>query len=260
MKILRSQQSLTKVSSSSGFIVSFLLHSGLLVALFYAPPFLEIKPSDDKIFKINLNTFKPITAPVFAPEPVIAPPAPPPPEPTPPKPPVIKPPEPTPPPIPKAEPKPKPKPKQKPKPTPKPAEPEKVVQAPPAPTQPIVASTPTTTSATPATTTNVAAAPTIGEYNMQSSAGDKNFEQIRRALIKHHKYPKNAIKMRKQGICEVRFVLKSNGDVTNIEVISSSGTQILDESAIQTVKHASVDFPKLPNDVRVKIPITFKLN
>ncbi|CAD7288437.1 hypothetical protein LMG8286_01306 [Campylobacter suis] len=253
---MRSQQSLTKVSNSSGFIVSFLLHSGLLVALFYAPPFLEIKPSDDKILKINLNTFKPITAPIFAPEPAIAPPAPPPPEPTPPEPPVVKPPEPTPPPMPKPEPKPKPKQKPKPAPKPKPAEPEKVVQTPPAPIPPA----PTATSTNPTVATKVAAAPTIGEYNMQSSAGDKNFEQIRRALIKHHKYPKNAIKMRKQGICEVRFVLKSSGDVTNIEVINSSGTQILDESAMQTVKRASADFPKLPNDIRVKIPITFKLN
>lgn len=271
-----SQPSLNKASSHIGLSISLFLHAALVAWVFFKHPFLEIKPVEHKPIKISLNSFKPIAAPVFAPEPSPAPPtppAPPPPEPTPPQPAKITPPQPEPKPQPKPDPKPKPvkkiepKPQSKPevappKPQPLPVEPQPMPPAIPAPTIATIAPATSASTGIPSSPTNTnkpGGAPNIGEFNMQNSVGDENFEQIRRAIKKHHKYPKNAVKMRKQGVVEMVFTLHTDGRVSGIKVSSSSGHEILDEAASETISSASKDFPKLTNDRAVRIPISYKL-
>ena len=106
-----------------------------------------------------------------------------------------------------------------------------------------------------------AAAPAtqIGELNLANSAGDENFAKIVAAIKKHQKYPKNAAKMRHQGVVEVRFLLKQDGSVSDVKVLKSSGYSSLDEGALQNVERASKDFPTLQKDYYISIPISFKL-
>ncbi|MCD8212957.1 MAG: TonB family protein [Campylobacter sp.] len=279
---MQSQHSLNKISNYSGLFVSIILHASALIFLLHHP-FEEIKPSENKAIKIALESFdipeakaEISTAPEIAetlmiPEPT--PPAPPPPPP----PPEVKPPEPKPiPPEPKEEPKkiepktedkPKPKPVPEPKREPKPQKAQEVVQQPTPPPTQTIPSTSTSSSASdsmhnlPPNGAQRAAAPVskIGELNLANSAGDENFAKIVSAIKKHQKYPKNAQKMRHQGIVEVRFLLKKDGLVEDIKVTKSSGYSSLDEGAVENVERASKDFPILNNSYYISIPISFRL-
>ncbi|CAD7287442.1 hypothetical protein LMG7974_00321 [Campylobacter majalis] len=250
MRTLQSQHSQSKAANASGFAISFLLHSAAVYFFIFHNPFVLVKPVEDAPIKISLNVYKPVTAPVQAPEitPPVAPPEP-----------IVTPPAPPPEPIVKKE-KPKKKPDplkkvaKKPEPMPEPivAKEQPTPPAPPSPPAPPV-------NATPGPVAKQATAPTIGEFNLQSSAGDENFGKIRKAIEKHKKYPKNAQKMRQQGIAEVRFIYKKDGSVGDIQIIKSSGYTSLDESVINTIQKASKDFPKLDIDYRITIPIGFKL-
>ncbi|WP_169752716.1 energy transducer TonB [Campylobacter mucosalis] len=250
---MQSRQCLSRLSSNVGFSVSLIIHAVVVALFFLKHPFIEPKFNEAKPLKISVNSFKPISAPVFAPEPSVAPPAPPPPPITKPEPKKITPQE-----KPKPAPKPKPVKKEKPKPI------EKIEPTPPAP--PVVTSneqiaTPSqsVTSQNQANTNALGGAPTIGELNMETSANDERYIKIKQALAKHQKYPNNALKLNQQGVVKVSFKLHRDGSVSDIKIIDSSNFSLLDNGAIDTIKKATKDFPRLDNDVVVKIPLAYKL-
>jgi len=256
MKTSLSQQQLSRKATFTGLGISIIFH--IVLVLFFIHIHVKVTPATDKQVKISLNTFVPPSAPLVAPVPV--PSAPPTPQPEP----VVVPPK----PIEKPKPIDKPKPIEKPKPikkptpvpTPKPIEkPKPVVDE----STQKVDETPMTTSNTSATSTSVKPsappAPSVGEFNFSSSVGDEKFAQIQRAIQKHHKYPKKALKMRRQGIVEVKFYLQMNGDITDIKVVKSSGTEVLDEAAIETIRNASKDFPTLEKNYIITIPVVYNI-
>lgn len=283
MKILPLQLSLNSRSNLGGFIASALFHAVLIVTIinFHS---IKIQPTVEENTKISLNSFKtpslplppspeppsiqaqaePINIPI-PPEPVVTPPPPPPPV-------VETKPIPKPEPVKKVEPKPVKKPQEKntPKKADKLAKPvTEPMPTPPAITQadsttkePVAAVTPVQTTA-PATTqqTKVSGAQTVGEFNFSSSSssGDERFAKMQNAIKKHQKYPKKATKMRQQGVVEVSFFFKTNGTVTDVKVVKSSGFETLDEAAMDAIKKACKDFPILEKDYVIKIPMAYKL-
>ena len=238
MKTSLSQQQLSRKATFTGLGISIIFH--IVLVLFFIHIHVKVTPATDKQVKISLNTFVPPSAPLVAPVPV--PSAPPTPQPEP----VVVPPK----PIEKPKPIDKPKPIEKPKP---------VVDE----STQKVDETPMTTSNTSSTSTSVKPsappAPSVGEFNFSSSVGDEKFAQIQRAIQKHHKYPKKALKMRRQGIVEVKFYLQMNGDITDIKVVKSSGTEVLDEAAIETIRNASKDFPTLEKNYIITIPVVYNI-
>ncbi|WP_445141973.1 energy transducer TonB [Campylobacter sp.] len=242
---------------------------------------MQIKPAAEENIKISLNTFKapamplppspeppsiqsqpePINIPI-PPEPVVTPPPPPPPVVVEPK------------PIPKPEPvkkvEPKPIKKTQEKKTPKKVE--KVAKPVTEPIPPVVTQVDSTAKepvaavapiepAVPATTQQpkVSGTQTLGEFNFSSSSGDERFAKMQNAIKKHQKYPKKATKMRQQGVVEVSFFFKTNGTVTDVKVVKSSGFETLDEAAMEAIKKACKDFPILEKDYLIKIPMAYKL-
>lgn len=277
MKISPSQLSLNKKSTLSGLAGSALFHAILIVAFINLPT--QIKPSMEESIKISLQSFKPPAAPLppapepapvqSLPEPIVVPPPPEPviiPEPV-----VVPQPVVVPEPVKKVEPKPVEKPKPKPKPKKVAKKVEKSVELIPA--EPVV--TAKVESATPkevaqpstpapvATTTTQKASPvttqTVGEFSFATSAGDERFAKMQSAIKKHQKYPKRATKMRHQGVVEVSFFFKTNGTVSDVKVIKSSGFDSLDEAAMEAIKKASKEFPILEKDYLIKIPMAYKL-
>jgi protein TonB len=72
-------------------------------------------------------------------------------------------------------------------------------------------------------------------------------------------YPSIARKLRLEGIVLVTFILKPNGTVDTVKVKSSSGSNILDTKAIQTILNLSGDYPALGKTFELSIPIAFHL-
>jgi protein TonB len=86
---------------------------------------------------------------------------------------------------------------------------------------------------------------------------------IRRTIISKTKYPKRAKRLKKQGIVLVSFIIKNNGNITKINIEKSSGSKILDNAAIKTLKNIN-KFKEIPSQLKrnswnIKIPMVYKL-
>lgn len=72
-------------------------------------------------------------------------------------------------------------------------------------------------------------------------------------------YPYIARKMGWEGKVIISFVLTKDGRISFLTVEKSSGYRVLDENAVDTIKKVSKYFPTPPLDVKIRIPITYKL-
>lgn len=88
---------------------------------------------------------------------------------------------------------------------------------------------------------------------------ENHLSAIRDTLIKYRKYPKNAVRLRQEGAVRVSFRLKSNGEVEDIVIQSSSGYEILDDDAKVLIEKTAHYFPKPPKTVRIMVPLSYNL-
>ncbi|MBP3748719.1 MAG: energy transducer TonB [Ruminobacter sp.] len=85
--------------------------------------------------------------------------------------------------------------------------------------------------------------------------------RIVQSLLKHRYYPQQARRRGIQGVVLVSFVIRKDGTVDSIAVVkSSTGADFLKQAAVTTVKNASRDFPNTGKDIKVVVPIEFKLS
>lgn len=73
-------------------------------------------------------------------------------------------------------------------------------------------------------------------------------------------YPYIARKMGWEGRVIVSFILTKEGKISFLTVEKSSGYDVLDKNAIKTIKKVSKYFPLPPHDVKISIPILYKLD
>jgi len=80
-------------------------------------------------------------------------------------------------------------------------------------------------------------------------------------LEKHRRYPRNAQRLRQQGVAHVRFSVDRQGRVSNPRIGRSSGHPLLDEETLATLLRASPVPPPPPDihgdPVEVSIPVSF---
>jgi protein TonB len=86
----------------------------------------------------------------------------------------------------------------------------------------------------------------------------RNYDYIQRRIRDKLVYPAPARRAGIQGVAEVVFIIHEDGKVSNVSIRKSSGHEILDDAAIQTII-AAAPFPKPPAPARIAIPISFKL-
>lgn len=83
-------------------------------------------------------------------------------------------------------------------------------------------------------------------------------------LNRNVKYPEAALKANLQGKSVVSFVVKKDGSISNIEILHSAGSQLLDEEAKRVVSSMPRWTPGTqdgkPVDVRFSVPLIFRLD
>ncbi len=88
---------------------------------------------------------------------------------------------------------------------------------------------------------------------------ETNLSLIREIIQSYLRYPFIARRMGWQGTVVVCFTLTPQG-IRDIHVKKSSGYEVLDKKAVDTVLKASENFPKPKKEVVLVIPIVYKLN
>ena len=85
---------------------------------------------------------------------------------------------------------------------------------------------------------------------------DQILKEIIRKIEAAKRYPKVARKMGIEGKAVVRFKLKPQGQVEAVEIVESSGSEILDQASLQTVRDAA---PLPYKEGWLKVGIVFKI-
>ncbi|MBU2646213.1 energy transducer TonB [bacterium] len=86
----------------------------------------------------------------------------------------------------------------------------------------------------------------------------QHFKTIHEIVRKRIQYPKVARRMGWTGKVLVSFLVDKNGDVSDIEIVKSSGYPLLDKSAVSAIRRIAC-FPKPPMTAKIIIPINFEL-
>ncbi|HDZ5045369.1 TPA: energy transducer TonB [Campylobacter jejuni] len=85
-------------------------------------------------------------------------------------------------------------------------------------------------------------------------------KEIEQAIQQAQFYPRQAKKMRMQGTVKIEFLWKENKTLADLKIIESSGYDLLDKSALESIRKASVFFPSYENDLRIVLPISYNLS
>lgn len=82
-------------------------------------------------------------------------------------------------------------------------------------------------------------------------------------LKKYHRYPRLALERGVEGVAKLKISLDSHGNITDVEVLESSGNQMLDSSAIAAAKKAYLKphFHEILKDRvdSIVVPFTFTI-
>ncbi len=99
--------------------------------------------------------------------------------------------------------------------------------------------------------------------NAAGQAGDANsgaawMGKLKQWWDQHSAYPKEASQTNEGGTVKVRIVIASDGQITSIEVVQSSGLSVLDEAAVAVFRNARLPVspsgtPAQPADVVVTL-------
>lgn len=94
-------------------------------------------------------------------------------------------------------------------------------------------------------------------------AWNRYLGELRRVIERHKAYPRQARLRRQEGEVRVRFTLDADGRVTEMALVGSSGSAILDRHVEQLMNR--VEFPVPPEDVdiagqAITLPVRFSLN
>ena len=82
--------------------------------------------------------------------------------------------------------------------------------------------------------------------------------KIREEIEEFKQYPRIARRLHKEGVVIVSFKLKASGKVEDLKVIKSA-VSILDRAALRSIKRASVYFPKPKRDIKIRVPLVYRL-
>lgn len=87
----------------------------------------------------------------------------------------------------------------------------------------------------------------------------EHFAYIRDIITRNISYPHMARKMGWAGKVTISFVITEDGSAKDIKIIESSGFDVLDRNAADTVKKVS-PFPRPPVRAEVIVPVVYRLN
>lgn len=95
--------------------------------------------------------------------------------------------------------------------------------------------------------------------NSSKKIGGATPEQIWAMIKNAVKYPPIARKMNIEGIVVVFFILNPDGTVKTAKVKTTSGSDMLDEKAVQTILGLSGRYPAPNKSLELSLPIAFSL-
>ena len=86
----------------------------------------------------------------------------------------------------------------------------------------------------------------------------EHFLYVKHNIQQNINYPRLARTMGWQGKVVVEFTVSADGEITDLQIIKSSGFSALDQNALKTIKKAA-PFPNPPAPARLVVPVVYRL-
>ncbi|EAK7235123.1 energy transducer TonB [Campylobacter upsaliensis] len=95
----------------------------------------------------------------------------------------------------------------------------------------------------------------LSSKQSEESALNKIQEAIQKAQI----YPLIAQKKRMSGVVKVEFMWMSDKTLADLKIIQSSDYTLLDKSALESIRKASLNFPSYERNLKITLPISYEI-
>jgi TonB family protein len=95
-------------------------------------------------------------------------------------------------------------------------------------------------------------------YSRPGGADERHFSFIRETIMQGIAYPERARRMGWEGKVVLSFIVRENGSIDDVKVVTSSGFPVLDENARETIARTSFR-KKVPVRLYVLLPVEYKL-
>ncbi|EOB1145693.1 energy transducer TonB [Campylobacter upsaliensis] len=95
----------------------------------------------------------------------------------------------------------------------------------------------------------------LSSKQSEESALNKIQEAIQKAQI----YPLIAQKKRMSGVVKVEFMWMSDKTLADLKIVQSSGYTLLDKSALESIRKASLNFPSYERNLKITLPISYEI-
>lgn len=100
----------------------------------------------------------------------------------------------------------------------------------------------------------------IKSSNLSSKQSEEiALNKIREAIQKAQIYPLIAQKKRMSGVVKVEFIWKSDKTLADLKIIQSSGYTLLDKSALESIRKASLNFPSYERNLKITLPVSYEI-
>ncbi|HEC1574492.1 TPA: TonB family protein [Campylobacter upsaliensis] len=88
---------------------------------------------------------------------------------------------------------------------------------------------------------------------------ESTLNKIQEAIQKAQIYPPIAQKKRMSGVVKVEFMWMSDKTLADLKIIQSSGYTLLDKSALESIRKASLNFPSYERNLKITLPISYEI-
>jgi protein TonB len=100
-------------------------------------------------------------------------------------------------------------------------------------------------------------------HSFPSSVASTFQRTLLRHIARYQNYPDEARSARLQGVVQLVFAMTRDGIVLDVWIKSSSGSSILDQAALDTIRRAQ-PLPRIPSELpdrlNILVPVSFALS
>ncbi|EAJ6151288.1 energy transducer TonB [Campylobacter lari] len=102
--------------------------------------------------------------------------------------------------------------------------------------------------------------PTTSQESVSLTNNNELLKEVKQAIDKALIYPRQAKKMQMSGEILVEFTWTKDKNLLNLKILKPSKYKLLNDSALETIRIASKNFPQYEKTFHIRIPLIYKIN
>ncbi|MCR8705873.1 energy transducer TonB [Campylobacter sp. 2352 PW] len=102
--------------------------------------------------------------------------------------------------------------------------------------------------------------PTTSQESISLTNNNELLKEVKQAIDKALIFPRQAKKMRMSGEILVEFTWTKDKNLLNLKILKPSKYKLLNDSALETIRIASKNFPQYEKTFHIRIPLIYKIN